>query len=85
MRHSQWFIGFIGGVALETFRRSKCGAEKGRAVSLLENAAKHWERLIEVTRQHYYAVPSVQLGEHNFAWQHYRSEVTQDIQIAKKG
>jgi len=77
------------GVALEKFRKTKVKEEQSKSVELLENAAIHWDELIEVTKQHYKAVPAVQLSrskqkhEAVFSWERYRDQVKRDIQIAK--
>jgi hypothetical protein len=77
------------GVALETFRKTKAGEQKTKAISLLENAAQHWKKIIEVTQQHYKPVPAVQLSrlkeKHKavFSWEQYNEQVQRDIQIAQ--
>ncbi|MEE9357012.1 MAG: hypothetical protein V3U62_01400 [Sedimenticolaceae bacterium] len=78
------------GVALETYRKTKVKKEQNKAVALLEDAARHWNDIIAVTKQHYNAVPAVQLSRTSqghkatFSWEKYRDQVKRDIQIAKK-
>ena len=78
------------GVALETYRKTKVKKEQKKAVALLEDAARHWNDIITVTKQHYNAVPAVQLSRTSqrhkaiFSWEKYRDQVKRDIQIAKK-
>ncbi|MFN3486447.1 MAG: hypothetical protein ACK44W_13345, partial [Planctomycetota bacterium] len=71
------------GVALESFRRGKDPAEKAKAVSLLEKAAEHWDRLVEVTRPIYPEVPLVHLGDRRFSWAGFRDQVARDLEIAR--
>ncbi|OHB84565.1 MAG: hypothetical protein A2Z38_01055 [Planctomycetes bacterium RBG_19FT_COMBO_48_8] len=77
------------GVELETFRQTKAGEQKTKAVLLLENAAQHWKEIVEVTQQHYNAIPAVQLSglkqKHKavFSWKQYSDQVKRDIQIAE--
>jgi hypothetical protein len=77
------------GVELETFRKTKDSEQRKKAILLLENAAQHWKKIIEVTQQHYHPVPAVQLSglkqKHNavFSWQQYNDQVQRDIQIAE--
>jgi hypothetical protein len=77
------------GIALETFRKINAGEQKAKAVQLLENAAQHWKKTVEVTQQHYHPVPAVQLSrlkeKHKavFSWQQYSNQVKRDIQIVK--
>jgi hypothetical protein len=76
-------------VALETFRKTKAGDQKTKAILLLENAAQHWKKISKVTQQHYNPVPAVQLSrlkeKHKavFSWEQYSDQVQRDIQIAK--
>jgi len=78
------------GVALETFRRTKDIEEQKRAVVLLKNAVRYWDNIIVVTKQHYHAIPAVQLygskEKHKamFSWEQYRDQVERDVQIAKQ-
>ncbi len=77
------------GVALETFRQTKKEAEKSKSVSLLKKASLHWDKLIEVTKEHYNSVPAVQLSRSEqgndavFSWEQYRDQVMRDIRIAE--
>lgn len=71
------------GVALESFRRSRDPAEKARAVGLLEEAARHWDRLVEVTGPVYPEMPLVPLGDRKFSWAAFRDQVARDIEIAR--
>jgi len=78
------------GVALETHRKTKVVKEQKKAVALLEDAARHWNEIIAVTKQHYNSVPAVQLSRSRdghkavFSWEKYRDQVERDIQIAEK-
>jgi hypothetical protein len=69
------------GVALETFRVTGRKGEQERAVTLLERAAEHWEKVVGVTEAHYREVPYVGAG--TFSWAKYREQVQRDIAIAK--
>jgi len=77
------------GVELETFRKTKAKGQQEKAVLLLEHAAQHWKEIVEVTQQHYNAIPAVQLSrlkqKHNavFSWEQYSDQVKRDIQIAE--
>jgi len=77
------------GVELETFRKTKAKGQQRKAVLLLKNAAQHWKEIVEVTQQHYNAIPAVQLSgskqKHNavFSWEQYSDQVKRDIQIAE--
>ena len=68
--------------ALETFRHTGRPNQKQKAVSLLQNAAEHWESVISATQGHYEEVPLVQLGGEKFSWERFRRDVARDIQIA---
>lgn len=78
------------GVALETYRKTKVKKEQKKAVAFLEDAARHWNALIAVTKQHYNAVPAVQLSRTSqghkatFSWEKYRDQVKRDIQLARR-
>jgi hypothetical protein len=71
-----------GGIALHTFRKTGNTALKWKAIRHLEFAAGHWDRIIELTDQHYHPFPHVS-GE-MFHWKKYKDQVLQDIEIAKK-
>jgi len=77
------------GVELETFRQTKAKEQQRKAVLLLENAAQHWKEIVEVTQQHYKAIPAVQLSGSKqkrndvFSWEQYSDQVKRDIEIAK--
>jgi len=77
------------GVELETFRKTKAGEQKTKAILLLENAALQWKQIIKVTQQHYNPVPAVQLSrlkqKHKavFSWEQNSEQVKRDIQIAE--
>ena len=70
--------------ALESFRHTGQPNQKQKAVSLLQNAAEHWETVISVTQGHYQQVPLVQLGAEKFSWERFRGDVARDIQIAEQ-
>lgn len=78
-----------GAVALETFRKARAREEHAKAVVFLEDAARHWNELVEVTEQHYNAVPAVQLsrsrqGHHAvFSWKQYGDQAKRDVRIAE--
>ena len=77
------------GVALEMFRKTKATEQQRKSVALLESAAAHWAKLVEITKQHYHPIPAVQLSrspkesETVFSWERYSDQVQRDIQIAE--
>ena len=77
------------GVALETFRQTKKKEEQSKSVSLLKKASSHWDKLVDVTKQHYNSVPAVQLSRSEqgndavFSWEQYRDQAMRDIRIAE--
>jgi hypothetical protein len=77
------------GIALETFRKTKAKEQQTKSIALLESAAGHWAKLVEVTKQHYNPIPAVQISQSQsnpnavFSWQRYSDQVKRDIQIAK--
>ena len=77
------------GVALDTFRKTKVKEQQSKSVTLLESAARHWSQLVEVTKQHYNPIPTVQLSRSQndpnaiFSWERYSDQVKRDIQIAE--
>jgi hypothetical protein len=70
------------GTALETFRRFGQIEEKKRAISLLEGAATHWQKVSDITGRHYRETPHVH-GD-GFSWEKYRPLVLRDIEIARR-
>ncbi|PKQ45801.1 glycoside hydrolase family 20 zincin-like fold domain-containing protein [Confluentibacter flavum] len=84
-----------GGLALETYRQNSDSKNKQLAMTHLENALGHWDKIIEITRPIYNDMPLVHYSENNgktwqendslrFHWALLRSDVLKDIDIAKQ-
>jgi hypothetical protein len=77
------------GVALEMFHKTNVKEQQSESVALLECAATHWAKLVEITKQHYDPVPVVQLSRSQkesdavFSWERYSDQVQRDIQTAE--
>jgi hypothetical protein len=76
-----------GGIALQTFRRSKRAGDRESAVHALEKAARHWDDVVAVTRSAFNEIPLIHLGEgakQPFSWTRYTDQVKRDIALARK-
>ncbi|SFQ17768.1 beta-N-acetylhexosaminidase family protein [Parafilimonas terrae] len=83
-----------GGIALQTYRTTGDEKYKRDAVMHLQNALKHWDAIISITRPLYNDMPLVHLsqqgGKENaenfyktFHWQMLRADVLNDVQMAE--
>ncbi|MDR8391060.1 hypothetical protein NC796_07920 [Aliifodinibius sp. S!AR15-10] len=78
----------LAGVALEQFRRTGNKEQQEKAVQLLKRAATHWNKVVQITENHYHEVPynpeTPQLSDKLFSWKRFEDQVQRDIQIAKQ-
>jgi hypothetical protein len=76
------------GVALHQFRKTGNKDQQQRAVDLLQDAATHWDKVVQITEEHYHEVPynpeTEQLPEKLFSWKRFEDQVERDIQIARQ-
>jgi hypothetical protein len=83
-----------GAVALQTFRENEEKKYQQAAVQHLEDALKHWQKVVEITRPIYNDMPLVHYSEQDgkswkendhlrFHWEKLLSDVIKDIEIAK--
>jgi hypothetical protein len=83
-----------GGFALQTYRTTGNEKYKRDAVMHLQNALKHWDAIISITRPLYNDMPLVHLsqqgGKENtenfyktFHWQMLKADVLNDVQMAE--
>ncbi|GAA4397958.1 hypothetical protein GCM10023187_07970 [Nibrella viscosa] len=84
-----------GAVALQTYRTAGGEANKQKAVAHLENALRHWDEVVAITRPIYKDMPLVHFSEQlgntreqndklRFHWSILRPEVAKDIDIARQ-
>ena len=73
-----------GGVALATFRHTGDESRQAAAVEHLQQAAAHWDALVEVTEPVYPEVPLIHTGATPFSWARYRDRVERDVEIAEE-
>ncbi|MFC2123288.1 hypothetical protein ACFLU5_00635 [Bacteroidota bacterium] len=76
-----------GGIALETYRQSGINAEKTKSIAHLMTALKHWEKVVEHTKDRYQPVPHVSIPSRSkdytvFSWEYFLPQVKRDIEIA---
>lgn len=83
-----------GGIALQTYRATGDEKYKQDAVMHLQNALKHWDAVISITRPLYNDMPLVHLSQQGgketpenfyktFHWEMLRPAVLNDVQIAE--
>lgn len=83
-----------GGIALQTYRTTGDEKYKKDAVMHLQNALKHWDAVISITRPLYNDMPLVHLSQQGgketpenfyktFHWEMLRPAVLNDVQIAE--
>ena len=78
-----------GGVALETYRQMGINSEKTKSIAHLVTALKHWEKVVEHTRDRYQPVPHVSISPESndytaFSWDYFTPQVKKDIEIASR-
>lgn len=73
------------GVEFETYRETG-RMKKPTAISLLERAADHWDRVVQTTKSHYREVPYATdwWTDETFSWKKYTDQVQRDIEIVKQ-
>jgi hypothetical protein len=92
-----YFAGKLrAGVALHAFRRTGDASGQKRAVRLLRECLRHWQKVSEITARHYQEVPYLEgqtFGSPSdtyyrdawrFSWQKSLPQVERDIEIARK-
>lgn len=83
-----------GAVSLQTYRTKGEEENKQHAIKHLENALRHWDVVVNITRPLYNEMPLVHFSEQDdkhwkendhlrFHWQLLRPEVAKDVDIAK--
>ncbi len=76
------------GVALQIFRKTGQEAQKKQAIHYLEKCLKHWDQVVDFTKDRYNPTPHVATQRYGdnfteFSWESLRPQVERDIEIAK--
>jgi hypothetical protein len=84
------------GVALQTYRLTAEKPEQQQAIAKLQQCLTHWQKVSEITSNHYQEVPYIEgqkfsstnvensMDAWRFSWKKYLPQVERDLQLAKE-